>query len=110
MIIIPPHSAGPKKPQTQHDTTVGFLVVFVIVLGIALVFFIAGPRSHNPPPPAAGFVVSGIALVLLATACKDPNSPVTAVDAPIRYHAPAPAANRVMFTRIFVSSKAASLY
>ena len=63
MIIIPQHSAGPKKPQTQHDTTVGFLVVFVIVLGIALVFFIAGPRSHNPPPPAAGFVVSGIALV-----------------------------------------------
>lgn len=65
VFIPPPHMLQNKggKPQTQHDTTVGMFVVFVIMLGIALFVFIAGPRSDNPPPPIVGYVVSIIALV-----------------------------------------------
>ncbi len=68
VFIPPPHMLARKagaaqKPANQHDLTVGMFVVFVIMLGIAMVIFIAGPRSHEPPPPLIGYVVSGIALV-----------------------------------------------
>jgi uncharacterized membrane protein len=51
------------KPPSQHDLTVGMFVVFVIMLGIALVIFIAGPRSNNPPPTGVGYAVTGLALL-----------------------------------------------
>lgn len=65
VFIPPPHTLkrGPAKPPTQHDATVGMLVVFVILLAIALLIFIVGPRSHNPPPPLLGYVISALALL-----------------------------------------------
>ncbi len=65
VFIPPPHMLQNKggKPASQHDTTVGMFVVFVIMLGIALFVFIAGPRSDNPPPPIVGYAVSGLALI-----------------------------------------------
>jgi drug/metabolite transporter (DMT)-like permease len=61
MIIIPHQSQRSTRPATQHDMTVGMLIVAVIMLAIALLVFIVGPLSHNPAPPAIGWVVLGIA-------------------------------------------------
>jgi drug/metabolite transporter (DMT)-like permease len=64
MVFIPPsHVLHQKsgKPASQHDTTVGMFVVFVIMLCIALFIFIAGPRSDNPPPLLVGYAVSALA-------------------------------------------------
>jgi len=65
VFIPPPHMLRKKshRPQNRHDTTVGMFVVFVIMLGIALFIFIAGPRSNNPPPLGVGYAVSGLALL-----------------------------------------------
>ena len=63
MLIIPPSSSRSNRPATPHDTTVGMFVVSVVFLCIALVMFIVGPRSGNPPPPILGYVVSGLALL-----------------------------------------------
>jgi hypothetical protein len=65
VFIPPPHMLRQKsnRPQNRHDTTVGMLVVFVIMLGIALFIFIAGPRSGNPPPLGVGYAVTGLALL-----------------------------------------------
>jgi drug/metabolite transporter (DMT)-like permease len=62
VFIPPPHvlKKASEKPQTQHDTTVGMLVVAVLMLGIAVVLLIVGPRSHDPPPPAVPYAVLGL--------------------------------------------------
>jgi len=63
MIIIPHQSHRSARPTTQHDTTVGMLVVAVIMLGIALALFVFGPRSDDPPPLGVGLAVSGLAVI-----------------------------------------------
>ena len=68
VFIPPPHllqqkPGTPQKPATQHDLTVGMFVGFVISLCVAIFIFVAGPRSNNPPPLAAGLAVSGLALI-----------------------------------------------
>ncbi|MBM3907475.1 MAG: hypothetical protein FJ363_05245 [Gemmatimonadetes bacterium] len=65
VFIPPPHMLQNKggKPASQHDTTVGMFVFFVILLCIALFIFIVGPLSDNPPPLAVGYAVSGLALI-----------------------------------------------
>lgn len=65
MIIVPPPSSrsGAARPQTQHDTTVGMLVVALIFLGIALFIFILGPRTKSPPPVLMPYVILGMAAV-----------------------------------------------
>jgi len=66
MVFIPPPRVMQNKggkPQNQHDLTVGMFVVFAIMLVIALVIFIVGPRSNNPPPLVVGYAVSGLALL-----------------------------------------------
>jgi len=65
VIIIPPHQSGPPTDprKAAHDTTVGMLVVALIMLGISLFIFILGPRSNNPPPAGVGFAVVGLALL-----------------------------------------------
>lgn len=66
MVFIPPprvrhQKAG--KPPTQHETTVGMFVVFVIAVVIALVVFIVGPLTDNPPPLGVGLGAIGFALL-----------------------------------------------
>jgi drug/metabolite transporter (DMT)-like permease len=51
------------KPATQHETTVGMFVVFIIAVVIALFVFIVGPLSSNPPPRTVGFAVLGFAVL-----------------------------------------------
>lgn len=63
MIIIPPQHHRSNKPATQHETTVGMFVVFVLAVVIALFIFIVGPLSSNPPPRAVGFGVVGFAVL-----------------------------------------------
>jgi len=65
VFIPPPHVLQQKggKKQSPREVAQGMFVVFVIMLGIALFVFIAGPRSNNPPPPAVGYAVSGLALI-----------------------------------------------
>jgi drug/metabolite transporter (DMT)-like permease len=63
MLIIPPQSQQSPRPATQHDMTVGMLVVAVIMLAISMLVFIVGPLSHNPPPPLVSWVVLGIAVL-----------------------------------------------
>jgi len=65
MIIIPPQPqrGTQQKPQTQHDTTVGMLVVALIFLGIALFIFILGPRTKSPPPVLMPYVILGMAAI-----------------------------------------------
>ena len=65
IIIPPPHTRRQRadRPQNRHDTTIGMFVVFVIMLGIALLIFIAGPRSKDPPPLGMGYAVTGLALL-----------------------------------------------
>ncbi|MBI2407959.1 MAG: hypothetical protein HYV19_06645 [Gemmatimonadetes bacterium] len=63
MLIIPPSSSRSSKPATQHDTTVGMLVVALLMLGIAMVLLIVGPRSHDPPPLGVPFAVLGLGAV-----------------------------------------------
>jgi hypothetical protein len=63
VIIIPPQHHRTNKPATQHETTVGMFVVFIIAVVIALFVFIVGPLSDNPPPRAVGFAVSGFAVL-----------------------------------------------
>ncbi len=63
MIIIPPQGQRDAKPQTQHDTTVGMLVVALIFLGIAIFIFILGPRTKSPPPVAMPYVITGLAVL-----------------------------------------------
>ncbi len=72
MVFIPPphlvrsQSRTPQTPEerarSRHETTIGMLVVFGILLGIALFLIIAGPHlGNNPPPLAVTLVVSGMA-------------------------------------------------
>ena len=68
MIIIPPQHNRSSKPATQHETTVGMFVVFVLAVVIALVIFIVGPLSNNPPPIGVGFGVIGFAVLFGAIA------------------------------------------
>ena len=68
MIIIPPQHNRSNKPATQHETTVGMFVVFVLAVVIALVIFIVGPLSNNPPPIGVGFGVIGFAVLFGAIA------------------------------------------
>jgi drug/metabolite transporter (DMT)-like permease len=64
MLIIPPQSNRSNRPATQHDTTVGMLVVALIMLAISLFVFIVGPRTGNPPPPPlVGWVPLGLAVL-----------------------------------------------
>jgi drug/metabolite transporter (DMT)-like permease len=65
VFIPPPHVRRQKegRPATQHETTVGLFVVFVILLCIALFFLIAGPRSDNPPPLGLGLGATGFAVL-----------------------------------------------
>ncbi len=66
MVFIPPsHVLHQKadKPATQHETTVGMFVVFVIAVVIALFVFIAGPLSGNPPPLGVGLGAIGFAVL-----------------------------------------------
>lgn len=66
MIIIPPQSqrgGGTQPPQTQHDTTVGMLIVALICLGIALFIFILGPRTKSPPPALMPYAILGMGAV-----------------------------------------------
>ncbi|MHB8837991.1 MAG: hypothetical protein ACYC7F_03465 [Gemmatimonadaceae bacterium] len=65
VFIPPPHMLRGKagKPPSQHDTTVGMFVVFVVFVCISLFVFIAGPRSNNPPPFAVGLAVLGLTLI-----------------------------------------------
>ncbi|MBI4886509.1 MAG: hypothetical protein HY824_05420 [Acidobacteria bacterium] len=66
MVFIPPtHVRRQKagKPPTQHETTVGMFVVFVIAVVIALGVFIVGPLTNNPPPLGVGLGVIGFALL-----------------------------------------------
>lgn len=64
-IFVPPHRSNqPTDPRkARHDNTVGFLVVVLILLGIAVVIFAVGPRSNNPPPMIVGWVVLGLAVI-----------------------------------------------
>jgi drug/metabolite transporter (DMT)-like permease len=62
VIIIPPQHHRSNKPATQHETTVGMFVVFVIAVVIALVVFIVGPLTDNPPPFGVGLGAIGFAL------------------------------------------------
>ncbi|MHB1097545.1 MAG: hypothetical protein ACYC3F_15400 [Gemmatimonadaceae bacterium] len=68
MIIIPPQHNRSNKPATQHETTVGMFVVFVLAVVIALIIFIVGPLSNNPPPIGVGFGVIGFAVLFGAIA------------------------------------------
>ena len=68
MIIIPPPHHRSNKPATQHETTVGMFVVFVLGVVIALVVFIVGPMTDNPPPIGVGFGVIGFAVLFGAIA------------------------------------------
>lgn len=70
VFIPPPHVLHQKKdrPATQHETTVGMFVVFVIAVVIALFVFIVGPLSNNPPPLGVGLAVIGFALLFGALA------------------------------------------
>ncbi len=71
MVFIPPPHARhrkAKRPATRHDTTVGMFVVFVLAVVIALVIFIVGPLSNNPPPIGVGFGVIGFAVLCGAIA------------------------------------------
>ncbi|MHB0964053.1 MAG: hypothetical protein ACYC5V_12680 [Gemmatimonadaceae bacterium] len=65
VFIPPPHVRHQKsdKPTSQHDTTVGMFVVFVLAVVIALVIFIVGPLTNNPPPLGVGFGVIGFAVL-----------------------------------------------
>ena len=65
-IFVPPHGSNqPSDPRkVRHDTTVGMLVVALIMLGIAVFVFAVGPRSNNPPPLIVGVFVLGLAVVL----------------------------------------------
>ncbi|MDP1892311.1 MAG: hypothetical protein Q8K55_15595 [Gemmatimonadaceae bacterium] len=65
VFIPPPHISHQKsdKPATQHETTVGMFVVFVLAVVIALVIFIVGPMTDNPPPIGVGFGVIGFAVL-----------------------------------------------
>ena len=65
-IFVPPHGSNqPSDPRkVRHDTTVGMLVVALIILGIAVFVFAVGPRSNNPPPLIVGVFVLGLAVVL----------------------------------------------
>lgn len=64
-IMVPPHRPSePSDPRkARHDTTVGMLVVALIMLGIAVFVFAVGPRSNNPPPLIVGVLVLGLAVV-----------------------------------------------
>lgn len=64
-IFVPPHHSNqPSDPRkVRHDTTVGMLVVALIMLGIAVFVFAVGPRSNNPPPLVVGVFVLGLAVV-----------------------------------------------
>jgi drug/metabolite transporter (DMT)-like permease len=68
MLIIPPQHHRRSKPATQHETTVGMFVVFVLAVVIALVVFIVGPLTDNPPPRGVGFGVIGFAVLFGAIA------------------------------------------
>lgn len=70
VFIPPPHILHQKagKPATQHETTVGMFVVFVIAVVIALFVFIVGPLSDNPPPLGVGLGVIGFAVLFGAIA------------------------------------------
>ncbi len=65
VFIPPPHMLQQKggTKQSPRELAASMFVVFVIMLGIALFVFIAGPRSNNPPPLIVGYVVSGLALL-----------------------------------------------
>ena len=65
VFIPPPHVLHQKagKPASQHETTVGMFVVFVIAVAIALAVFIVGPLTDNPPPLGVGLGVIGFALL-----------------------------------------------
>ena len=64
-IMVPPHRSNqPSDPRkVRHDTTIGMLVVALIMLGIAVFVFAVGPRSNNPPPLIVGVIVLGLAVV-----------------------------------------------
>lgn len=64
-IMVPPHRPDqPSDPRkARHDNTVGFRVVVLIMLGIAVVIFAVGPRSNNPPPLIVGWAVVGLAAI-----------------------------------------------
>lgn len=70
VFIPPPHMMRQKagKPATQHETTVGMFVVFVLAVVIALFVFIVGPMTDNPPPLGVGFGVIGFAVLFGAIA------------------------------------------
>lgn len=68
MVFVPiPHPPSNQPPvdprKVAHDTTVGMLVIALLMLGIALFIFIVGPRSDNPPPLLVGYVVLGIGVI-----------------------------------------------
>ncbi len=63
MIIIPPQHHRSNKPATQHETTVGMFVVFIIALVIALFVFIVGPMTSSPPPFGVGLGAVGFAVL-----------------------------------------------
>jgi len=68
MVFIPPQHHHSSKPATQHETTVGMFVVFVLAVVIALFIFIVGPLTDNPPPLGVGFGVIGFAVLFGAIA------------------------------------------